>query len=418
MEIATTCSPSLSWPDRCWRNLVLGRLAGLSRGALVIHDAGERMTLGDPAADLAATIEVHDRRFYRRVALGGDLGAAESLLDGDWSCDELPALVRIFIRNLEATDRLAGWLNLLRQPALWWWRLRRRNTRRGAARNIHDHYDLGNDFFSLFLDDTLCYSCGIYADSQTSLRDASLAKLDRVCRQLDLRPTDHLLEIGSGWGGLAIHAAAHFGCRVTTATISREQQKLATQRIRAAGLADKVEVVLSDYRDLTGQYDKLASIEMIEAVGHENLPTFFRQCGRLLRPNGLMLLQAIVIQDQRYRRHIRGTDFISRHVFPGGCLPSVEALVGAMARGSDLAVRELADFGPHYGETLRRWRAAFHNRLAEVRSQGFDQRFIRLWDYYLAYCEAAFDERQVSVVQMRMARPERGEPMLISAGSR
>lgn len=397
--------PPANTLDRWFRSVVLARLRSFRSGSLNIVEHGRCERIGTDAGELTASLYVHHPRFYRRVALGGGLGAAEALMDGDWRSDDLTALVRLFIRNLEVSDRLdrgLAWLRRTAARAAHGWR---HNTRRGAARNIREHYDLGNEFFSLFLDETLSYSCGVFTHPEATLEEASLTKIDRACRKLNLQPTDHLLEIGSGWGALAIYAARQFGCRVTTATISPAQFKLASQRVRQAGLSDRVEVVLSDYRDLQGQYDKLVSIEMIEAVGHEYFPTFFATCDRLLKPHGMLLLQGIVIRDQRYRQHLRSVDFIRRYIFPGGCLPSVSVLLASMTRASELRLLQLEDLAPHYAETLRRWRDNFHARLDEVRSLGYPERFVRMWNYYLCYCEAVFEERQVNNVQMLFAKP-------------
>jgi cyclopropane-fatty-acyl-phospholipid synthase len=277
---------------------------------------------------------------------------------------------------------------------------RRSNTRGGSRRNIGAHYDLGNDFFQLWLDETLAYSSGVFPQWNASLREASVEKFDRVCRKLDLRPGDRVLEIGTGWGGFALHAARHYGCHVTTTTISREQHELACQRIKRAGLADRITVLNRDYRDLTGQFDKLVSIEMIEAVGPQFLDAFFRKCGELLKPAGSMVLQGIVMPERDYDNYLASVDFIRKHVFPGGSLPSAAALLESAGRASRLRCVQLEDFAAHYAETLRRWRANFEARLPEIRELGYTERLIRLWRYYLCYCEAGFEERQVSVVQL------------------
>ena len=281
----------------------------------------------------------------------------------------------------------------------------RRNSRAGSRRNIAAHYDLGNDFFRLFLDETLMYSAATYEHPQQSLHDAQLARLDRICHRLELKPTDHLLEIGTGWGGLALHAARHFGCRVTTTTISREQWKLARERVCEAGLQDRIEVLCQDYRDLEGRYDKLVSIEMIEAIGHAYYDTYFARCSQLLKPEGAMLLQAITIPDQRYERARRSVDFIQRYIFPGSCIPSVAALTQSIARASDLRVFDLEDIGPHYATTLAHWRENFRANLSRVRALGYDDQFIRMWEYYLCYCEGGFAERALGDVLMLLVKP-------------
>lgn len=392
--------------DRLTRRSLEKRLEELRGGNLELSTGERTRVFGLQAdGDLSARVFVHHPRFYRRIAAGGSLGAAEAYLDGDWSCDDLTALIRLLIRNIHIADGMDGGFSRLArvfQKAYHWLR---RNTRAGSRRNIAAHYDLGNDFFRLFLDETMMYSSGIFEQAGSTLYEASLAKLDRVCQKLDLEANDHLLEIGTGWGGLAIHAAANYGCRVTTTTISREQFELARQRIDAAGLSQRVTVLLQDYRDLAGQYDKLVSIEMIEAVGHDFYDDYFRCCSTLLKPDGLMLLQGIVMNEQRYAAYLRNVDFIQRYVFPGGCLPSVLALGQAIARATDMRVLDLEDFALHYARTLRCWRDRFVAALDQVRDLGYSERFIRLWDYYLCYCEAAFEERYTGLVQMLLAKP-------------
>jgi cyclopropane-fatty-acyl-phospholipid synthase len=399
--------------DRTARRLVTGRLDGLRRGTLRLHDAGETARFGE-TDELEATLTIHHPRFFRRAVLGGTLSVAESYLDGDWDCDDLTALLRIFVRNREAAERMdrgaARLLGLLHRLV----HLGRDNTRAGSRRNIAAHYDLGNDFYRLWLDDTMAYSSGIFPTPGATLVAASTEKFDRVCRKLDLRPADELLEIGTGWGGFALHAATRYGCRVTTTTISQRQLEAAQRRVAAAGLADRITLLPSDYRDLSGRFDKLASIEMIEAVGHRRLDSYFRCCGNLLRPDGTFVLQAIVMPERGYGQYLRSVDFIQRYVFPGGCLPSIGAILESAGRASDLRLVHAEDFAPHYAETLRRWRASFHAQLDAVRELGYDERFVRLWNYYLCYCEAAFEERAVGVVQLQFDKPEcRRDPLTI-----
>jgi cyclopropane-fatty-acyl-phospholipid synthase len=380
-------------------------LSGLACDQIVLVEQGRRELFGR-AGGLTATVTVHDPRFYARVLMGGSLGAAESWIDGDWTCDDLVSLVRIFLRNHEAMQRLHTPWSWLTSLAATLRHLLRRNTRRGARRNIQEHYDLGNDFFALMLDETLSYSCAIFPRPEASLAEASQAKLERVCRKLQLGPDDHLLEIGTGWGGLALYAAGRYGCRVTTTTISPAQYQLARQRVAQAGLTDRVQVLLSDYRDLTGQYDKLVSIEMIEAVGYEYFETFFRKCASLLKPTGRMLLQAIVIRDPLFAAHRHSADFIRTHIFPGGCLPSITALGEAMQRACDWRLVHLEEMSAHYVRTLAAWRQRFVAHLDQVRALGYSERWIRKWFYYLDYCQAAFAQRLVNVVQMLLAAPQ------------
>jgi cyclopropane-fatty-acyl-phospholipid synthase len=389
------------------RTAVLKSLDKLQHGHLTLIDGGDVSTAGDEAEKTQrATLTVHDSSFYSRVLFGGSLGVAEAYMDGLWSCDHLTALIRIFAPKLEASNALdRGWSWLKGRLASGYHAFRP-NTRRGARRNIHEHYDLGNEFFSLFLDETMMYSSALFESPDVSLHDASVAKLDRICRKLQLQPGDHVLEIGTGWGGFAEHAARNYGCRVTTTTISREQFDFAQNRIDKAGLSEQVELLLEDYRDLTGQYDKLVSIEMIEAVGHKFFDTYFKTCGRLLKPDGLMLLQGITLPDQRYQQYLRSVDFIQRYIFPGGCLPSLKAMGDSVASQTDMRMLHLEDLAPHYAQTLSCWRDRFFDRIDEVRELGFSDRFIRMWEYYFCYCEAAFLERATGVVQLLLAKPQ------------
>lgn len=391
--------------DRLARRVVTRQLAGLRRGEITVCDTSETISLGE-RADLRATLRVNRPQFFRHAVLGGTLSVAESYLNGDWDCDDLTSLFRIFVRNRDSAGRLDGGLATLASHfhrLFHWWRS---NTRQGSRRNIAAHYDLGNDFFKLWLDDTMAYSSGIFPAPGAPLRDASVEKFDRVCRRLELKPSDEVLEIGTGWGGFAIHAATNYGCQVTSTTISREQFEVAQQRVEEAGLTPRVTLLQQDYRDLRGHFDKLVSIEMIEAVGYRFLDEYFRQCGRLLRPDGSLVLQAIVMPERGYEAYLKSVDFIQRYVFPGGCLPSLGAILASIGRTTDLRFVHAEDFAPHYAETLRRWRHAFLMRLDEVRRLGYSAELIRLWNYYLCYCEAAFEERYVGVLQIQFEKPE------------
>ncbi len=400
----STARPGLM--DGWAKTLLHQRLAGLTAGEIILVDGGTQR-FGHARADfpVAVRIEVERQEFYGDTVFGGSLGAAEAYRAGAWHCSDLVGLVRILVRNRAVLDGLDGGLALAAAPLRRLAHAVNRNTRGGSRRNIAAHYDLGNEFFKLFLDDTLMYSCALFERPGMSLREASLAKLDRVCRKLDLKPGDHVLEIGTGWGGFALHAARHYGCQVTTTTISENQYRLAAERIAAEGLGDRVHLLKQDYRDLTGHYDKLVSIEMIEAVGYAYYETFFRQCAQLLKPDGLMLLQAITINDREYMRARDEVDFIKRYVFPGSWIPSVTALLDAATQGSDLQLIGLDDIGPHYATTLRHWREAFLANLEAVRVQGYTDAFIRLWEFYLAYCEGGFEERALGDVHMLMAKP-------------
>ncbi len=404
-----------TWLDRRARTAILGRLEGLGQGRLTIIEGTGSRSFGQTTGDfpISATLTVKRPRFWSALAFGGSLGAAESYVEGCWTCDEVADLVRILVRNREMLERIEGGLARLVVPFARLYHRLRRNTRAGSRANIAAHYDLGNAFYRLFLDDTMTYSCAVFERPEMTLAEAQAAKYERICRKLDLRPGDRVLEIGTGWGGFAVHAARRYGCRVTTTTISREQYAHARERVEAEGLADRVEVREEDYRDLEGRYDKIASIEMIEAVGHEYLDRFFRICADRLEPDGMMAIQAITITDQVYDRHVRTVDFIKRYIFPGSCLLSVTAMCRAATRSSDLRAVHLEDITPHYARTLRLWRERFMGRLDEVRALGFPDAFIRLWEYYLAYCEGAFEERYIGDVQMVFAKPlNRRRPIL------
>jgi cyclopropane-fatty-acyl-phospholipid synthase len=397
-----------TWWAGLVRRLVHKRLAEIDKGFVILLEDGNRFSFGDAdaPADLRATVEVHHPRAYIDMGLGGSVGAGKAYIEGTWSCDNLPAFFRIFIVNRNVMiDLEKGWARTT-QPLLSLFQLLRRNTREGSRKNIEAHYDLGNDFFKLFLDDTLTYSCGIFDSKHTGLREASIAKYDRLCQKLDLGPEDHVLEIGTGWGGFAMHAVRNYGCRVTTTTISPQQYALAVERIREAGLEDRITLLLKDYRDLEGKYDKLVSIEMIEAVGHKYYDAYFSTCAQLLKPNGMMALQAITITDQVYEGVKDSVDFIKRYIFPGSTIPSVTAICQSLTQSSDLRLFHLEDITSHYVTTLRRWRERFLARLNEVRRLGYSDTFIRAWDFYFTYCEAGFAERWIGDVQMVLVKPE------------
>jgi cyclopropane-fatty-acyl-phospholipid synthase len=395
--------------DRFLRQQLLGQMRGLRHGRLVLQDACGTVELGEPASahsDLQIHLQVLDPDFYRAVARNGSVGAGESYMDGQWHCDNLVGLIQLLVRNRDLLDGMESGLARLGGMAMRGWHALRRNTRDGSRRNIAAHYDLGNDFFSLFLSPDLMYSSAIWTDPADTLEIASERKLERICRKLDLQPTDRVIEIGTGWGGFALYAAQHYGCHVTTTTISREQHALASERVAAAGMNAHVDLLLEDYRDLGGQYDKLVSIEMVEAIGAPYLDVYFGKLGSLLKPDGLALVQAITIEDHRYAQALKSVDFIKRHVFPGSFIPSINALLGAKTRASDLALTHLEDFGHSYALTLKAWRERFMTKLAKVRAQGFDERFIRLWEFYLAYCEGGFRERSIGVAHLLMAKPD------------
>ena len=398
-------SPRFSAFERFLRDRLLQRLAGFGHGRLEVRDALGTLAFGRAGDGPEVTLEVLDPGFYRQLATHGSVGAGEAYMDGLWRCSDLVGLVRLLVRNRDLLDGMETGSARLGGLAMKALHLLRRNTRDGSRRNIAAHYDLGNDFFRLFLSEDLMYSSAYWAGADDTLEAASTRKLDLICRKLALGPDDHVLEIGTGWGGFALHAARHYGCRVTTTTISREQYELAAARVREAGLEDRITLLQSDYRDLTGQYDKMVSIEMIEAIGAEYQPAYFGQIGRLLKPEGLALVQAITIEDHRYQQALASVDFIKRFIFPGCFIPSVSAMLEAKTRSSDLALVGLEDFGLSYARTLQAWRERFLARLAEVRAQGFDARFVRMWEFYLAYCEGGFRERSIGVSHLVLAKP-------------
>lgn len=391
--------------DRLARRVFIGRLASLQRGRIILEDAAGAASLGQED-NLRVHCRVHCPRFYRQALLGGALAVAETYSRGDWDCDNLSGLLRIFARNIAAADSLDSGLARFAAAAHRLWHLRRGNSRDGSRRNIQAHYDLGNDFFRLWLDDTLAYSSGIFLSPEATLRDASLEKFDRACRKLDVRSSDRILEIGSGWGGFALHAASRYGCHVTTTTISQEQFAAVGRRIADAGLDDRIELLYQDYRELSGKYDKLVSIEMLEAVGHRYLDAYFQRCGQLLEADGSLVLQTIVIPERRHARYLRSVDFIRRYIFPGGCLPSLGSILDSVGRTTDLRFVHAEDIAPHYAETARRWRRAFEERRDEIQSLGYNTEFLRLWNYYLCYCEAVFEERHIGILQIQFDKPQ------------
>jgi cyclopropane-fatty-acyl-phospholipid synthase len=400
--------PQLGAFDRFLRQQLLSQLRLLRHGRLLLEDDGGQLEFGQAAAnhpDLKIRIEILDPAFYRAIVTNGSVGAGEAYADGMWRCDDLVGLAQLLVRNRDVLDGMETGIARFGGMAMRAWHALRRNTRGGSRRNIAAHYDLGNDFFALFLSQDLMYSSAIWTDECDTLEAASTRKLERICRKLDLKPADRVLEIGTGWGGFALYAAQHYGCHVTTTTISREQHALASERVLAEGLGAQVDLLLEDYRDLRGQYDKLVSIEMVEAIGAPNLDTYFGQIGALLRPDGLALLQAITIEDHRYAQALKSVDYIKRHIFPGSFIPSINALLASKTRASDLALTQMEDIGHSYALTLKAWRERFMAQLPKVRAQGFDERFIRQWEFYLAYCEGGFRERATGVAQLLLAKP-------------
>jgi cyclopropane-fatty-acyl-phospholipid synthase len=394
--------------DRWCRNLFIQKLENLEVGEIQLIDTDGSHSFGSPEKNnpLTVAINVTDQRFYSDIAFGGTVAAGEAYMQGYWSCSNLTDLIRIMIGNRHILDQMEGNLSLFKNAFLRVAHWLNRNSQAGSRRNIEAHYDLGNEMFELFLDPTMMYSCAYYPDDQTSLEQASVAKLQRICDKLQLNESDHVIEIGTGWGGFALYAAKNYGCKVTTTTISQQQHDWAQQRIIDAGLEEKITLLMEDYRDLQGTYDKLVSIEMIEAVGHQYLDTYFAKCSSLLKPEGIMLIQSITIADQQYDQAIKSVDFIQRFIFPGGFIPSVSAITHSVKQSTDMRLFQLEDIGPHYATTLRDWRQRFFDNIESIRALGYSQQFIAMWDFYLCYCEAGFLERVLGNAHLVFIKPK------------
>ncbi|MBP6918455.1 MAG: class I SAM-dependent methyltransferase [Legionellaceae bacterium] len=390
-----------------FKKLLFMRLSKLKIGLLTVHDGDESWSFGDQGSSpgLSAVIRVISPSFYSTIIMGGSLGAADAFVQQGWETDDLTAVLRLFLRNqITRNYEEKGRFNLAKVMR-WLVHQLKRNNIKGSRRNIAQHYDLSNDFFNLFLDENMMYSSAMFPTEDADLNTAARYKLDVICKKLDLKPNDTVLEIGAGWGGFALHAAEHYGCKVVTTTISQQQYDLAKQRIADKNLSHQITLLQQDYRHLTGTYDKIVSIEMIEAVGHQYYATFFSTCSRLLKPNGQILIQAITIQDQVFDRAKHEVDFIKRSIFPGSCIPSVTSLLTAMTRASDLRLFHLEDIGLHYAKTLRIWRERFFQAQENVTALGFDNAFIRLWDFYFSYCEAGFAEGYLGDMQLHFVKP-------------
>ncbi|AMQ87372.1 SAM-dependent methyltransferase [Marinobacter sp. LQ44] len=402
--------------SRIAKQLVCQQLSRLSHGKLVVKEQGVEDLVygdGDPQYPVAELV-IHDHTTWRDLVTGGSVGAAESFVAGDWSSPDLTALLRFFSRNLDTMNAFEDKFSWVSKPTLKALHWLNRNTPAGSRKNISAHYDLDNDLFQLFLDPTMMYSSAIYPSSDSTLEDAAVYKLDTICKKLDLQPEDRVIEIGTGWGGFAIHAAKHYGCHVTTTTISREQLELAKERVKAEGLEDRITLLFDDYRDLTGQFDKLVSIEMIEAVGPQFLDSYLTQISALLKPDGLALVQAINMPEQRYERALKNVDFIQRYIFPGSFIPSFGAIITSMRRGSDLVLTHSEDFGFHYARTLRDWCDRFMAHRNILLERGYDEAFQRLWHFYFAYCEAGFSERAIGVAHLVLAKPANKRANILS----
>lgn len=396
------------WVATWAKTKILQRLKKLQHGQLTITDGNEKYVFGriTQTASIDVTIHVHDARFYGEIAFGGSIGAGEAYMLGYWISDNLTDVIRLMCINQSVMDTLEGgylWMTRPLMKVLHWLNS---NTTEGSRKNIAAHYDLGNEMFALFLDPTMMYSSAMFNAETETLQAASELKLKTICEKLDLKPSDHVIEIGTGWGGFAIYAASHYGCKVTTTTISKQQFELAKIRVSAAGLDDKITLLLEDYRHLQGQYDKLVSIEMVEAVGYQFYDTYFSKVSKLLKPDGMALIQAITIADQRYESAKSSVDFIQRYIFPGSCIPSNTAMLNSITKVSDLRLFDLEDIGPHYATTLKLWRENFFKHLYEVRKLGYSEEFIKMWEFYLCYCEGGFAERALGDVHLLLAKPE------------
>ncbi len=400
MENAIDIQKKSPWSHRLARQLLTRALGYLSKGYLQLTDGDKSWQFGDPEHPLHGEIEVLHADFYPQVLGSGSIGAAESYIKGQWQSPNLTTVVEIFARNLELLDQLEGFFNWFNKPLQRISHRRKANTIDGAKQNILAHYDIGNDLYQQFLDPDMLYSSAIYPTPETSLTEAQQYKLQMICERLQLKPGMHLLEIGTGWGALAMYAAKHYGVHVTTTTISDAQYSYAKQNIEAAGLAEQITLLKHDYRLLEGQYDRLVSIEMIEAVGHAYLPGFFAKLNSLLKDDGLMLLQAITIDERRYDRYRNSVDFIQKYIFPGGCLPSLTHMIRLLGEQGNMQLRQLWDFGQDYATTLKDWRSNFEKNLQQIRQLGYHQEFIRMWLFYFHYCEGGFRAGSTSVVHL------------------
>ncbi|TDF38636.1 class I SAM-dependent methyltransferase [Alteromonadaceae bacterium M269] len=393
--------------DKICRKVLLKVFSMLPSGHLIIKENGALVeAFGSKHSDIQAEINILDMSVYRRLLFGGSIASGETYVEGLWETPDLTQVIQVFARNLPVLDQWESKLEWLAMPMRQLMHLKRQNTAKQAKKNISAHYDLGNQLYQEFLDESMMYSAAIYPSQNASLAEAQQHKLRTICEKLKLSENDHLLEIGTGWGSLAVYAAKHYGCKVTTTTISEEQFNYAQQQIIDNNLEDKITLLKDDYRDLTGQFDKLVSIEMIEAVGKKFLPTFFEQCNSLLKPNGLMLLQSITIADQRYDSYSKGVDFIQKHIFPGGFLPSQLVLNQHVKTFTNMMIGDLQDIGLDYARTLKDWHNNFNAKYNKLSELGYDERFRNLWQYYLSYCEGGFLERTISTVQLVLFKPE------------
>lgn len=399
---------SMRWIDGMARKVLLDYLGKMTQASLTINDELGQVVLGDPLASLQAVVEINNMEAYRKILFGGGIGASEAYVAGWWTSPNLTKVIQVLGREEGVLDRVENSFSKLVQFFDLINHKRNKNTKEGSKKNILAHYDLGNEMYKTFLDKEMLYSSAIYPSANANLEEAQLFKLHTICERLELKEGETLLEIGTGWGALAIYAAQHYGVNVTTTTISDAQYDFAEQRVKALGLEDRITLLKQDYRTLEGQYDKLVSIEMIEAVGHEYLSTFFDVCSRHLKPEGKMLIQAITIADQRYDQYRKSVDFIQRYIFPGGCLPSVSVMANKVAQNTDMVITSLHDIGLDYAKTLRHWYERFDDANSDLKQMGYGDDFIRLWQFYLCYCEGGFLERKISTVHLVAAKPQHG----------
>ena len=393
--------------DSLAKKILLKHLSLITLGEIILNDGEDSYHFGRKSeeCDLSVSIDIQDSRFYADVCFGGSIGASEAYMHSYWTTNNLTSLIRVFSKNKEALDTIEGGLAYIAVPLQQILHWLNRNTQQGSRKNIAAHYDIGNDLFKIMLDKTMMYSSAIFGDENMSLYDAQMNRLDVICKKLDLQASDQLLEIGTGWGALSIYAAKNYGCHVTTTTISGEQYNLTCERVEKEGLSDRITVLIKDYRHLSGKFDKLVSVEMIEAVGHQYYETYFNKCSELLKPTGMMLLQAITISDQQFEAAKTSVDFIKRYIFPGSCIPSVTAMQQAITNSSDLRLYDLKDIGPHYATTLNHWRKNINANMDEIKKLGYSDEFMKMWDFYLCYCEGGFIERVISDVHMLLVKP-------------
>ena len=407
--------------ERIARGLVHRHLEKMQRGTLTLIEGESQLVFGSTRQtdaiheetvsrknfdQINATIRVESPAAFSAIAFNGVVGAAEAFMDGHWTTPDLLSVIRFFVSNIVALKNMDKERSLANRIALKLLNVVTKNSVSGSRKNISAHYDLGNDFFELFLDPSMMYSSAVFNGQDIPLEEASILKLKLICEQLQLQESDHLVEIGTGWGGMAVYAATHYGCRVTTTTLSQQQHDFTVELVKSRGLEQRITVVMKDYREMEGRFDKLVSIEMIEAVGHQFFSDYFAKCSQLLKPDGLMVLQAITIADQRYEEARRSVDFIQRYIFPGGCLPSISIIAQHISEDTNMGIISVTDISQDYAKTLGHWRESFETNIQQVRELGFDDRFIRMWLYYLCYCQGGFQERVINTVQMVMAKPD------------